>query len=78
MLLLFGFRERHISNDFHEGIWQAVLSLTVGKSLPFKLYKSSNGSYPVDILNAQETIIVDKIENNGDSIRINAPVLMVV
>ena len=76
ILLVFSCGPQHNGNALNEGIWQAELSLTDGKVLPFnfKLYKSTKGTYQLAILNAQETIIVDEIEISGDSIRINAPV----
>lgn len=76
ILLLIGCGQSHNGEGISEGIWLAELSLTDGKVLPFnfKLYKSNVGKYQMDILNAQETIVVDEIEFYGDSIRINAPV----
>jgi thiol-disulfide isomerase/thioredoxin len=62
--------------ELNTGIWQAELCLTDGKVLPFNfnLYKTASGSYQLDVLNAQEKIVVDEIVVDKDSIRINAPV----
>lgn len=73
---LFNCKQSHDTKALNEGIWQAELSLSDGKLLPFnfRLYKQNSGKYELEILNGQEIIPVDEIMINPDSIRINAPV----
>lgn len=59
-----------------EGTWQAKLEVMDNQVLPFnfRLDKTPEGNYNMVILNAEETILVDEITVNGDSIIISTPV----
>lgn len=76
ILVVINCKQQAPDTELNIGIWQAELSLSDGKVLPFnfKLYKSTEGRYQLDVLNAQETIVVDEVVVDKDSIRINAPV----
>ena len=76
ILVLLSCKQQTNDTELNLGTWHAELSLTDGKVLPFnfELYKTAEGSYQLDILNAQETIVVNEIVVDKDSIRINAPV----
>ncbi len=58
------------------GVWRAELQLMDKQKLPFnfKLAQNSSGTYQMELYNAQETIIVDEIYVQGDSITIQTPV----
>lgn len=59
-----------------EGIWQARLEVKDKQILPFNFELTSNegGTIRMKILNGEETILVDEILVEGDSILIKAPV----
>ena len=59
-----------------EGIWLMELELMDHQKLPFnfKLERNKEGKYTAEIYNADETILVDEIALENDSIRINMPV----
>ena len=59
-----------------EGIWQARLEVKDKQILPFNFELSSNEGETIQmkILNGEETILVDEILVEGDSILIKAPV----
>lgn len=59
-----------------EGIWLAELTAMDEVILPFnfQLSKKGEAAYEMEVYNAEETIIVDEIRINGDSIRIHFPV----
>lgn len=59
-----------------EGLWLAELRVMDNAILPFnfRLTQNANGSYEMQIINADEKINVDEIRINGDSIYIQMPV----
>lgn len=59
-----------------EGDWWAKMDVSATDALPvtFYLSKDSIGDYNIEMRNAEERILIDEIELNGDSIRINMPV----
>lgn len=59
-----------------EGDWWAKMDVSATDALPvtFYLSKDSVGDYNMEMRNAEERILIDEIELNGDSIRINMPV----
>jgi peroxiredoxin len=75
-LLLFGCASNEKEVQLKSGIWQAELEVMDNQVLPFnfELNKTPNGIYNMNILNAEETIQVDEISINGDSILIKTPV----
>jgi peroxiredoxin len=75
-LLLFGCASNEKEVQLKSGIWQAELEVMDNQVLPFnfELNKTPNGIYNMNILNAEETIQVDEIRINGDSILIKTPV----
>ena len=59
-----------------EGIWSMELEVMDSQVLPFnfKLSRLESGKYSMEIYNADETILVDEIIVQGDSIIIRPPV----
>lgn len=59
-----------------EGSWLAQLSVGNDQILPFnfKLAKLERGRYNMELYNAEETIYIDEIEVEGDSVVIRMPV----
>jgi len=59
-----------------EGMWLAELTAMDDAILPFnfKLIKTTDGAYQIEIYNAEEVILVDEIEIKNDSILIKFPV----
>jgi peroxiredoxin len=76
LILVFGCKQAEKVQDLTEGIWQARLDVMDGQQLPFnfELFKAENGDYSLQIFNADEKILVDEIDVNGDSIWIRTPV----
>ncbi len=60
------------SIDFKSGPWRASLQVEEGKELPFLFEVMDDQT--LRIFNAEETIAVDEIEINGDSIVIKFPI----
>ncbi len=58
--------------NFKSGPWKAVLEVQDGEQLPFLFEVMDDLS--LKIFNAEETIDVDEVEINGDSIKIKFPV----
>jgi len=58
------------------GVWRVELNVMDGQKLPFnfKVKKSDDGEYVMEIFNAEEVIEVDEIQIENDSIRIKTPV----
>ena len=75
-LVFFGCKEQNPSIALKEGVWQAQLKVMDGQILPFnfKLHASDDKKYTLDLLNSEETILVDEISFLNDSITIKAPV----
>ncbi len=69
-LLVFGCKTEKDSQELKEGVWRAHLNVMDNQQLPFnfKLLKTTNGDYEMEIRNAAEIIVVDEITVNGDSI----------
>ncbi|WP_419211696.1 peroxiredoxin family protein [Maribacter sp. X9] len=59
-----------------EGVWRAELMVMDNEVLPFnlKVNKKDDGSYTMQVMNAEEVIDVDEISIKGDSIVIQTPV----
>ncbi|TDT45426.1 peroxiredoxin [Maribacter spongiicola] len=76
LLILVGCKEEKPSVNLSEGIWLVELDVMDGQSLPFnlKVDKKMDGSYAMQIFNAEEVIDVDEVEIKGDSIRLQTPV----
>jgi len=62
--------------ELSEGTWVAQLKVMDNEILPFnfKLKKDNDGTYSMQVLNAEEVISVDEITVVGDSIHIKMPV----
>ncbi len=58
------------------GEWWAKLDVSETEELPFNftLSKSKEGGYHMEVYNADETVLVDEIETNNDSIHIKMPI----
>lgn len=76
LLVLVGCKEEKPEVNLSEGIWLVELDVMDGQALPFnlKVAKKIDGSYAMQIFNAEEVIDVDEIEIKGDSIRLQTPV----
>ena len=76
VLLLLGCKPEEITQYPKEGPWQARLEVKDNQVLPFnfELNKNDDESLRIKILNGEETIVVDEITVQGDSILIKAPV----
>jgi peroxiredoxin len=76
LLLIVGCKEKEQTNNLSEGIWLVELDVMDNQELPFNLTvaKKDDGSYKMQIYNAEEVIDVDEIEIKGDSIRMQTPV----
>lgn len=76
MLLFFACAPKDKTNQPKEGVWQARLTVKDNQILPFNFELKKNGSdtHHIKILNGEETILVDEITIEGDSILIKAPV----
>ncbi|WP_282111742.1 TlpA family protein disulfide reductase [Maribacter stanieri] len=76
LLLIVGCKEKKQTNNLSEGIWLVELDVMDNQELPFNLTvaKKDDGSYKMQIYNAEEVIDVDEIEIKGDSIRMQTPV----
>ncbi|MGB2758870.1 MAG: TlpA disulfide reductase family protein [Maribacter stanieri] len=76
LLLIVGCKEKKQTNNLSEGIWLVELNVMDNQELPFNLTvaKKDDGSYKMQIYNAEEVIDVDEIEIKGDSIRMQTPV----
>ncbi|KKN84141.1 hypothetical protein LCGC14_0292240 [marine sediment metagenome] len=76
LLLIVGCKEKEQTNNLSEGIWLVELDVMDNQALPFNLAvaKDGDGSYKMQIYNAEEVIDVDEIEIKGDSIRMQTPV----
>lgn len=76
LLLIVGCKEKEQTNNLSEGIWLVELNVMDNQELPFNLIvaKKDDGSYKMQIYNAEEVIDVDEIEIKGDSIRMQTPV----
>tara|TARA_R110001606_G_scaffold67760_2_gene154971 strand:- start:681 stop:1904 length:1224 start_codon:yes stop_codon:yes gene_type:complete len=76
LLLIVGCKEKEQTNNLSEGIWLVELNVMDNQELPFNLtvVKKDDGSYKMQIYNAEEVIDVDEIEIKGDSIRMQTPV----
>ncbi|TLF44981.1 TlpA disulfide reductase family protein [Maribacter aurantiacus] len=75
-MLLSGCANSEKKSSPKEGIWQARLEVKDKQILPFNIELSHNEgeSIQLKILNGEETILVDEISVEGDSILIKAPV----
>ncbi|RRQ48460.1 TlpA family protein disulfide reductase [Maribacter algicola] len=76
MLLFFACVPKDKMNQPKEGVWQARLTVKDNQILPFnfELKKTGSDTHQIKILNGEETILVDEITIEGDSILIKAPV----
>ncbi|WP_405414394.1 TlpA family protein disulfide reductase [Maribacter sp. Asnod1-A12] len=76
LLLLVGCKEDKSNDNLLEGFWLVEMNVMDNQVLPFnlKVSKKDNGSYGMQIYNAEEVIKVDEIEVKGDSITIKTPV----
>ena len=76
LLLIVGCKEKKQTNNLSEGIWLVELNVMDNQELPFNLTvaKKDDGSYKMQIYNAEEVIDVDEIEIKGNSIRMQTPV----
>ena len=75
-LVLLGCKKASDNPELKEGEWLAHLNVQDGQQLPFnfKLFKTANGNYNLEIRNAEEVIAVDEVSVTGDSIWIRTPV----
>ncbi|MFS4468199.1 peroxiredoxin family protein [Maribacter sp. 2210JD10-5] len=76
ILIFFSCKQEDKSPQLKEGIWQARLLAMDNAILPFnfKVDQNEEGSYLLEIYNAEEIIKVDEISILGDSIIIKTPV----
>lgn len=74
--LLLSCGEKEQEQNLAEGKWLVELDVMDNEVLPFNLIVNKNvaGTYTMQIINAEETIMVDEIEIYGDSIVIQTPV----
>ena len=62
-------------NVLKEGLWKMEMSLVDGKTLPFQFdLKEENGSFKMQIFNAEEVIEVTEIEQINDSLFVQLPI----
>lgn len=73
---VFGCVDGDKKQELKEGVWQGRLSVMDDEILPFnfEVYKNKEGSYMLDIYNAEEVIKVDEISFKNDSVVIKMPV----
>ncbi|WP_324026916.1 TlpA disulfide reductase family protein [Maribacter sp. BPC-D8] len=76
LMLLVGCKQNTPKVNLSEGIWLVELDVMDSQVLPFnlKVNKKDDGSYAMQIFNAEEVIDVDEIEIKGDSIIMQTPV----
>ena len=62
------------NNKLETGIWKAEL-FTAGGSLPFffEITKNENGKYSAELLNGEETVKIDDVQVNNDSLVLYLP-----
>lgn len=75
-MLIIGCKEKNQNSNLKEGIWRVELDVMDNQVLPFnlKVNKEVNGIYTMQIINAEEVIVVDEIVIHGDSIILQTPV----
>tara|TARA_R110000765_G_scaffold26681_2_gene65077 strand:+ start:70 stop:1296 length:1227 start_codon:yes stop_codon:yes gene_type:complete len=75
-MLIVGCKEKNQNSNLKEGIWRVKLDVMDNQVLPFKLKvnKEVNGIYTMQIINAEEVIVIDEIVIHGDSIILQTPV----
>ncbi|WP_338039414.1 hypothetical protein [Maribacter litopenaei] len=75
-IILFACETRKTNIQPKEGVWQARLEVKDHQILPFnfELYRTDDKSVSMKVLNGEETILVDEIYIEDDSILIKAPV----
>lgn len=75
-MLIVGCKEKNQNSNLKEGIWRVELDVMDNQVLPFKLKvnKEVNGIYTMQIINAEEVIVIDEIVIHGDSIILQTPV----
>ena len=75
-MLIVGCKEKNQNSNLKEGIWRVELDVMDNQVLPFnlKVNKEVNGIYTMQIINAEEVIVVDEIVIHGDSIILQTPV----
>lgn len=76
LMLLVGCKQNSPKVNLSEGIWLVELDVMDNQVLPFnlKVNKKEDGSYAMQIFNAEEVIDVDEIVIKGDSIIMQTPV----
>ncbi|TXN35490.1 TlpA family protein disulfide reductase [Flagellimonas hymeniacidonis] len=74
-MLLFSSCEEE-QKELLTGKWWAKLDVSETEELPFNftLSESKEGGYRIEMYNADETVLVDEIEINNDSIHIKMPI----
>ena len=75
-MLIIGCKEKNQNSNLKDGIWRVELDVMDNQVLPFnlKVNKEVNGIYTMQIINAEEVIVVDEIVIHGDSIILQTPV----
>ena len=75
-MLMVACKEKNQNSNLKEGIWRVELDVMDNQVLPFnlKVNKEVNGIYTMQIINAEEVIVVDEIVIHGDSIILQTPV----
>ncbi|MEH6747010.1 MAG: TlpA disulfide reductase family protein [Maribacter arcticus] len=75
-MLMVACKEKNQNSNLEEGIWRVELDVMDNQVLPFnlKVNKEVNGIYTMQIINAEEVIVVDEIVIHGDSIILQTPV----
>jgi thiol-disulfide isomerase/thioredoxin len=75
-MLIVACKEKNQNSNLKEGIWRVELDVMDNQVLPFnlKVNKEVNGIYTMQIINAEEVIVVDEIVIHGDSIILQTPV----
>tara|TARA_R110000737_G_scaffold8155_3_gene23748 strand:+ start:67 stop:1293 length:1227 start_codon:yes stop_codon:yes gene_type:complete len=75
-MLIVGCKEKNQNSNLKEGIWRVELDVMDNQVLPFnlKVNKEVNGIYTMQIINAEEVIVIDEIVIHGDSIILQTPV----
>ena len=76
LMLFVGCKQNTQNVSLSDGVWLVELDVMDNQVLPFnlKVNKKDDGSYTMQIFNAEEVIDVDEIEIKGDSIIMQTPV----
>ena len=76
VVLLITSCKKEVKKELALGDWRAEMEVSEGKSLPFNftLSKDGEGNYIMKMYNAEEEVVVDEFNFDGDSINIRMPI----